>query len=576
MTIKFKDLVSDIKAELEKTDSEYKGVLLQGPRARGAAHRMRHDLRDDFEFVEVRGEQSIELSKPNIQDPNFLGWDEKRRKVYSNDVKSAPFRSVKEKDAAGVVSKKPPRVCLVDMKYNQRMPQIGYSRPLVVDQENISGLQGFHDVSDMAYFLDHSAHDIDRPASELVAGLYLNVQGAFVEGDDLISLQKLHNGKKPPYYFRTAELVNNQASRYILEGLIASAILKFDPEVIASREIVGIPGKTDVKMYELAKQIVERLNNGLEAARITEWRQGDPEWMKKADYVVRDDEDKVTQIGDDYSKKKRVLLLEDVIVDGAHKNQLTKTLNFSRSEPERCLVLVDRREGYVKTDIPIDALMDIDTFRASQESEEKGLIPAISRMTAALYLNVFDAFVDYESVSMEDGRKFPFYFKTSELVDYDRSQLILEGLIAAYITLMDFNPDVIVARETAGIPPEDDVKMYSLAQAVANRLGIEAVMATKRVCGYNIHGDVKGKKVLLLGDVLATGEHKQVLAASVNMEGGIPSQCLVLMDRLEGGKKMLQGFVNDVYTMTDVDVFRTLAVQQGRIDNAKFIEMGKR
>jgi orotate phosphoribosyltransferase len=324
-------------------------------------------------------------------------------------------------------------------------------------------------------------------------------------------------------------------------------------------------------MYELAKQIVERLKKGLEVARITEWREGDPEWMKKAGYVVRDEEDKVTQIGDD-SRKKRVLLLEDVIVDGAHKNQLTRTLNFSRSEPERCLVLVDRREGDVKVDIPITALMDMDTFR---DSESEGLIPAISRMTAALYLNVFDAFVDYESVSMEDGKKFPFYFKTSELVDYDRSQLILEGLIAAYITMMDFNPDVIVARETAGIPPEDDVNMYSLAQAVANRLGVESAMATEEEERYIINGDVKDKTVLLLGDVLASGDHKRALGNAVTEAGGNLGQCLVLMDRLEGGKEALEGYL-DVYTMNDVDVFGTLAVKQGRIDNARFVEMEKK
>ena len=566
---KFKDLVSEIKTELEKKESEYKGVLLQGPRARGAAHRMRQYLKDDFEFVEVRGEQSIEISKPNIQDPNFLGWDETEKKVYSNDVKGAPYGSVKEKDAVGAVSKNPPRVYLVDMEYNQGMPDIGDSRPLVVDQEKTLEFKGFHSVSDMNYFLDHSAHDIDRPVSKLISELYLNVPGAFVEGDELT----LENGEKTSFYFRTTKLIEDQAAKYILEGLIASTILKFNPEVIASREIVGIPDKTDVRMYELAKQIVERLNNGLEAARITEWREGDPEWMQKAGYVIRDEDGKVTRIGDD-SQKKRVLLLEDVVVDGAHKNQLTRTLNYSRSEPERCLVLADRRERNVKVDIPITALMDMDTFR---DSEPEGLIAAISRMTADLYLNVFDAFVDYESVSMKDGKHFPFYFKTSELVNYDRSQLILEGLIAAYITLMDFKPEVIVGRETAGIPPEDNVNMYSLAEAVANRLGIESVMATEGAVGYNVNrDDIEGKRVLLLGDVLAKGDHKQSLAATISRAGGIPSQCVALMDRLEGGKEVLKDYFDDVRTVTDVDVFRTLAVQQGKIDNVKFVEMGKR
>jgi orotate phosphoribosyltransferase len=569
--IKFKNLVSDIKAELENGESNYSGVLLQGERARGAAHRMTRYLRDDFEFVEVRGGQSIEISKPNIQDPTFLGWDEKGKKVYSKDTKSVPYGSVKEKDAAGTVSKNPPKVCLIDMKYNQGMPETGDSRPLVIDQEKTLEFKGFYGVSDMNYFLDHSAHDIDRPVSRLVSELYLNVPGTFVEGDNLT----LQNGEKTPYYFRTAKLVNNDVTKYILEGLIASAILKFDPDVIASREIVGIPGKTDVRMYELARQIVERLNNGLEVVKITEWREGDPEWMKKVGYVVRDENGKVTQIGGD-SKKKEVLLLEDVVVDGTHKNALTKTLNYSRSEPERCLVLVDRRKGEVKTEIPITALMDIDTFRDSQESGlgEQGLITAISRMTSALYLNVFDAFVDYESVSMKTGKHFPFYFKTSELINYARSQLILEGLIAAYITLMDFKPEVIVGRETAGIPLEDDVKMYELAKTVANRLGVESVMINEDVDGYVVNGDIKGKNVLLLDDVLAEGDLKHALGNVIKGAGVNLCHCLVFMDKLEGGRERLKDEM-DVNAMTDVDVFKTLGVQQGRIDEKVFAEMRK-
>ncbi|MBW2977711.1 hypothetical protein KY331_02595 [Candidatus Woesearchaeota archaeon] len=566
---KFKNLVSDVKAELEKTESEsmYKGVLLQGPRARGAAHRMRQDSRDDFEFVEIRGEQLIELSRPDIQDPNFLGWDEKKRKVYSNDVKGIPYRSVKEEDAVGEVSDKPPRVCLVDMKYNQGMPDTGDSRPLVVDQEVIFAEKGYDGITDLNYFLDDSAHDIDRPIPRLVAALYLNSPGAFVEGDDLT----LQNGEKTPYYFRTAKLIEDQATKYILEGLIASKILKFNPDVIASREIVGIEGKTDVRMYELAKQISERL--GLESARITEWREGDPEWMKKTGYVVRDEEGKVTTIGDDYSKKKRVLLLEDVVVDGTHKNALTKTLNYSRSEPERCLVLADRRKEDVKTELPIVALMDMDTFRGT---ESEGLITAISRMTSALYLNVFDAFVDYESVSTEDGIHFPFYFKTSELVNYARSQLILEGLIAAYITLKGFSPDIIAGRETAGIPPEDSVRMGELAASVANRLGVDSMVIRETSDGYVTDSqDISGKNVLLLEDVLKEGDHKRALGNVIKGAGANLSHCLVLMDRLEGGRERLSDEM-DVYAMTDVDMFKTLAVEQGRVDTAKFIETGKK
>ena len=156
------------------------------------------------------------------------------------------------------------------------------------------------------YMLNSLHKDIDKGIPNFIAGLYTQTEKAIVEDGVII------NGKLVYPFFRTDELVRYLRTRDMIEGIVSSIIRKFDPEVIASREVSG--EVYDVKMHELAKPIADRL--GIEAVSI-ERNGGDK-------YFVKGDVD-----------GKRVLLLEDVIGSGDTKLELIYLINNNTVEAKK-------------------------------------------------------------------------------------------------------------------------------------------------------------------------------------------------------------------------------------------------
>lgn len=188
---------------------------------------------------------------------------------------------------------------------------------------------------------------------------------------------------------------------------------------------------------------------------------------------------------------------------------------------------------------------------------EKDIDPEISRAVASLYANVDYAF-DKDGVESAKGLVKP-YFKTSVLIDYPRSRDILEGNLSSVIR--KFNPEVIASRETVGVPPED-VRMFELAQPLAEKLGIEAVRLEKTNGGYSVDGNVKHKDVLLLEDVVGDGTTKIKLVNAIKRAEGFIKSCIVLLDRKEGAKERLEAEKVELYALTDIDWFNFVAAEK--------------
>jgi len=190
---------------------------------------------------------------------------------------------------------------------------------------------------------------------------------------------------------------------------------------------------------------------------------------------------------------------------------------------------------------------------------EKDIDPIISRTVAELYINVYHA-VDEEGIEIPKKGLVKPYFKTSFLIDYDRTRDILEGIISSVVR--KFDPDVIASREIVGIAPED-VKMYELARPIAERLKIQSAMLEKQNGDYAvIKGDVRGKRALLLDDVVGDAGTKIKLVKAIRKREGVVNACVVLLDRKEGARERLEKEGVELYSLTDLATYQRLAAER--------------
>lgn len=214
-------------------------------------------------------------------------------------------------------------------------------------------------------------------------------------------------------------------------------------------------------------------------------------------------------------------------------------------------------------DVP-DKIKKVDyfTFKLAPDyylnESEKDIDRETPRNIASFYYNV-DYAVDEEGIELPDGRLVKPYFKTSVLIDWPRSRDKLEGELSSVIR--KFDPKVIASRETVGVPPED-VRMFELAQPLAEKLGIEAVKLEKTNGGYFVDGNVKHKDVLLLEDVVGDGSTKIKLVNAIRKAEGRIKSCIVLLDRKEGAKEILEAERVELYALTDIDCFNALLAER--------------
>jgi orotate phosphoribosyltransferase len=324
--MKFKEIIDDIsytfetgsvkpqgmrlsKEEEEKRITTIREVILYGSKARGAGYRVRKALQDKFDFIIVA---SPDQEVPESDKPIVLYIDLAK-------IDNVPDRLKEYAEEHDNVS-----MLVIDVNRKEKHV-IGFSYTI-----------------DANYFIPGFEKDIDPTISEIVSGLYLNVyhavdeDGVEIPGKGLVKL-----------FFRTSILIDWNRTRDILEGCITSVVRKFDPDVIASRETVGVAPE-GVRMYELAKPIAERL--GIGSAMITK-PSGDYIVGGKDNYIVKD---------------KRVLLLEDVVGDAATKIKIIKATRAVGGIIDACVVLLDKNEGgreaLKKEGVELYSLTDLATY----------------------------------------------------------------------------------------------------------------------------------------------------------------------------------------------------------------------
>ncbi len=137
---------------------------------------------------------------------------------------------------------------------------------------------------------------------------------------------------------------------------------------------------------------------------------------------------------------------------------------------------------------------------------------------------------------LTSGKKSSYYINLRILPSHPQIFRKLGELLTRYILTYIDSFDVIAGIATASIP---------LATLISITLNKPMIYVRK---GKRKHGEkktVEGKlrknqKVLLIDDVLTTGESKAYAAQEIKKEGGKIKDMLIVVDRGEGGKERLK------------------------------------
>jgi adenine/guanine phosphoribosyltransferase-like PRPP-binding protein len=141
--------------------------------------------------------------------------------------------------------------------------------------------------------------------------------------------------------------------------------LKFhQAEAIAAREVLGVKGHYDVRMYELAQSIANDI--GKEAVKIEQSTKEEPEWQ--GEYVIRSSLASKSPEGNDVGRKK-VLILDDVIMTGNTLESLKRAVSHAHGDVVQSIVIMDRSQ---QLNSGVYALTSMKRFMELKEMRENG------------------------------------------------------------------------------------------------------------------------------------------------------------------------------------------------------------
>lgn len=153
-----------------------------------------------------------------------------------------------------------------------------------------------------------------------------------------------------------------------------------------------------------------------------------------------------------------------------------------------------------------------------------------------------------------DNRKFPFH--------PDEWRDVIEGF-ADVIKKENINFDIIAGVEAAGIPHSSGLGFFLKIPSVFVRKQIKDHGTKKMVEG----GNVSGKKVLLIEDVVSAGHSSLAAVEALRTNGAIVTDCLVILSY--GFSEAKQGFENanvHLHTLTSFTEILEEAKKQGILE----------
>jgi uridine monophosphate synthetase len=177
---------------------------------------------------------------------------------------------------------------------------------------------------------------------------------------------------------------------------------------------------------------------------------------------------------------------------------------------------------------------------------------------------------------LADGSISPYYFDFRTMYSYPNYLMKIVDMIVTCIEYNifqhkkeNFNP-LAVTQRIAGIPNAS----LGLAALVSGSLGIPSFYCDMKPLyiesKYAIQGSLKPRDhVLILDDLITTGMRKMETIKIIKECGGIVQAVIVVIDREEGGKEILQENGIKLYSLVTAREFAEIAHEKGLINETE-------
>jgi orotate phosphoribosyltransferase len=181
----------------------------------------------------------------------------------------------------------------------------------------------------------------------------------------------------------------------------------------------------------------------------------------------------------------------------------------------------------------------------------------------AIQVNVAQPF------QLTSGNWSPIYVNCRRVISDSAAMDIVASFAHWILQSEHVEADMLAGGETAGIP---------FASFLAARLGKPMVYVRKRAKEHGLRGLVEGRvergqRVLLVEDLITDGQSKLDFIGALREAGGIAEDCLVLFDRLQGGREMLAQNGVRLMSITDLNAALAFAGKQGRVAEPDLAEI---
>ena len=152
---------------------------------------------------------------------------------------------------------------------------------------------------------------------------------------------------------------------------------------------------------------------------------------------------------------------------------------------------------------------------------------------------------------LRSGRKADYYF---DKYRFESDPALLGDIIAALVPLVPAGVDGLAGLELGGVP---------LATMLSSVTGLPAYFVRKEPKKYGTEkvcegGDVEGKRLLLIEDVVTTGGQMVLSVQDLRAEGAIVEHALCVIDREGGGADVVgaEGIeLRALFTMRDLEQY---------------------
>ena len=154
---------------------------------------------------------------------------------------------------------------------------------------------------------------------------------------------------------------------------------------------------------------------------------------------------------------------------------------------------------------------------------------------------------------LRSGRKADHYF---DKYRFESDPALLGDIIAALVPLVPAGVDGLAGLELGGVP---------LATMLSSVTGLPAYFVRKEPKKYGTEkvcegGDVEGRRLLLIEDVVTTGGQMVLSVQDLRAEGAIVEHALCVIDREGGGADVVgaEGIeLRALFTMRDLEQYTT-------------------